>query len=704
MPAASSTRSQAWMRALRIAVPLYPLVGGVLVVLGWALDAPRLRAWHTSGIEMKFNTAICAAVAGAALLLQTRGVAPRLARALGIFVAAVGALTLLEHLTGANLGIDTLFFDEPPGALATAAPGRMGPPGAASYLILGVGIALASRGPRARRVASALALGAIALAGLAMVGYAYGASQLFAVARLTGIAFQTATMVLALGVALVAALPEHGLAAALRRDDPGGEMFRLLLPPIVVLSVMIGAVRLAGERADLYDRAFGTAGRTVVEIVLFVTLVWLTAARVSRHARQARAAEEALREANRRKDEFLATLAHELRNPLAPLRTNLEIARRRPGDAAALARAHAVMQRQLDHMVHLVDDLLDLNRIAHGSIALRRQAIEVASVVDSAIESSRPVIEAFAHELKVIQPAGSLVVDGDVTRLTQVLANLLNNAAKYTAPGGHIRIEVERAMGEVRIKVRDDGAGIAAELKPNVFEMFTRTGAGGDGARGAGGLGIGLALVKQLVEAHGGSVGVHSPPLATSDGEAPPRGSEFVVRLPTLATPATGATAATLAAAADAVEVAPRLSVAIPPPRADGAPPPARSRVLIADDNLDAAESLALLLEDLGAETRIAHDGEQALAAAAAFRPDVAFLDLGMPMLDGYEVGRRIRAEPWGRAVMLVALTGWGQPDDRRRSREAGFDEHLVKPAAVDVVEKVLAVAEPRARARSAGG
>jgi signal transduction histidine kinase/ActR/RegA family two-component response regulator len=696
-------RSRIWLRALRIAVPLYPLVGGVLGVLGWALGVPELLAWHDSGIAMKFNTAVCSALAGAALLLLTLDVWPRVVRALGVFVALVGGLTLLEHLTGANFGIDTLLFHEPPGALATAAPGRMGPPAATSFSLLGAALALACGEARGRRVASALALAPIASAGLAIVGYAYGASELFAIARVTGIALQTATMIAALGIGLVAALPEHGLAGALRRDDPGGVMFRSLLAPMVALSVTLGALRLAGERAGLYDRAFGTASRTLVEIVLLVGLVWLTAARVSRHARQARAAEGALREADRRKDEFLATLAHELRNPLAPLRTSLEIARRNPGDAAAVARAHAVMQRQLDQMVHLVDDLLDLNRIARGRVALRRQPVDVAEVVDKAIETSRPVIEAFGHRLTVVQAAGPgapIFVDGDVTRLVQVVANLLNNAAKYTDPGGHIRIGVERAAGEVQIKVRDDGAGIPPELQATLFEMFTRSGTGSAGAR-ADGLGIGLALVRQLVESHGGSVGVHSPPAAdavtagAADGAMPARGSEFVVRLPTVA--------------AGVVERAP-LPAAAPAPAPAPAPAgaavsrPARRRVLIADDNVDAAESLAELLEEMGVETRLAHDGEQAVAVAEAFRPDVAFLDVGMPKLDGHEVGRRIRAQPWGGAVMLVALTGWGQAEDRRRSREAGFDEHLVKPAMPAAVEKVLAAAlTDRARPRDAG-
>jgi signal transduction histidine kinase/ActR/RegA family two-component response regulator len=663
-------------------------------VLGWSLDMPRLLAWHTSGIAMKFNTAVCCAVAGAGLLALTTGVAPRLARWLGGGVAAVGGLTLLEHLTGVSFGIDTLLFDEPPGALATTAPGRMGPPAATSFSLLGAGLVLASRGARARRVASALALAPIALAALAIVGYAYGASRLFAVARVTGIALQTATMIAALGIGLVAALPEHGLALALRRDDPGGLMFRSLLAPMVVVSVALGALRLAGERAGLYDRAFGTASRTLVEIVLLIGLVWLTAARISRHARRARAAEEALREADRRKDEFMATLAHELRNPLAPLRTSLEIARRNPGDAAAIARAHAVMQRQLDQMVHLVDDLLDINRIARGRIELRRQPVDVAQVVEKAIETSRPVIEAFGHQLEVVQPGGAdapgaaILVDGDVTRLVQVVANLLNNAAKYTDPGGHIRIAVERGAGDVRIKVRDDGAGVPPELQPTLFEMFSRSGTGRDGARGDG-LGIGLSLVRQLVEGHGGSVGVQSPPPA--EPAMPGRGSEFVVRLPTI-----------VADAGDAATAAASLPGPLPASGErgkEGEGKEARRRVLIADDNVDAAESLAELLQELGAETRLAHDGEEAVAAAEAFRPDVAFLDVGMPKLDGHEVGRRIRAQPWGGEVVLVALTGWGQAEDRRRSSEAGFDEHLVKPAMLEAVEKLLAAA-PRARAR----
>jgi len=670
-------------------MPLYPLLGGVVGVLGWALGMPALITWNASGITIKFNTAVCAALAGAALLALMTGRLPRVTRALGVLVALVGALTLLEHLTGVNLGIDTLLFDEPAGALATTAPGRMGPPAATSFSLLGAGIVLAAaRGARARRVASALALLPIVLAGLAIVGYLYGASQLFAVARFTGIAFQTATMIAALGVALLAAVPEHGLAAALRRDDPGGVMLRSLLAPMIVLSLTLGTLRLAGERAGLYDRAFGTALRTVVEIALLIGLGWWTAARVSRHARQARAAQEALREANQRKDEFLATLAHELRNPLAPLRTSLDLARRKSGDPAAIARAHAVMQRQLDQMVHLVDDLLDVSRIARGTIALRRQPIDVASVVDKAIETSRPVLEAFNHRLTVVQRPGPIVVNGDVTRLTQVVANLLNNAAKYTDAGGHIRIKIERAAGEVLIKVRDDGAGIPAELQPRLFEMFTRSGDGRDGGR-AGGLGIGLALVRQLVESHGGSVGVQSPPPAAPDGEAPGRGSEFVVRLPTVA--------------ADVERAAP-VPAAIAAPETGGAPPPSRPRVLIADDNVDAAASLAELLEELGAETRVTHDGAQAIAAAEAFRPAVAFLDVGMPELDGHEVGRRLRAQPWGRDVMLVALTGWGQPDDRRKSREAGFDEHLVKPAAVEAVQELLAAVDANARARFRDG
>jgi signal transduction histidine kinase/ActR/RegA family two-component response regulator len=638
-----------------------------LTLLGWWLGAPGLLEWGGHGIAMKANAGVCAVLGGGALLVLCLDGPSRLARALASGICVVAGLTLLEHLTGVNLGIDTLLFEEAPGAAATAAPGRMGPPASTSFSVVGACLWLVTGGPRARRVGCALAIVPIVIALLGIVGYLYDASQLFAVARLTGVALQTATMIAALGIGLIALVPEHGFFATVRRVDPGGVMFRRLLVPLLFLPPVIGWLRVGGERAGLYDSAFGTAVRTIFEMVLFVGIVWWTAEGVSRHARVARKAEQALREADRRKDEFLATLAHELRNPLAPLRTALDLIRQSPDDAAVARRAHATMERQLRQMVHLVDDLLDVNRISRGSVELRQEPVELARVLENAIETSRPVVDGFRHELVVVQPGEPVFVRGDLTRLAQVIGNLVNNAAKYTEPGGRIRIKVEREGDEVLVRVRDNGLGIPADVLPRMFEMFSRVSR--PQARSAGGLGIGLALVKQLVELHGGRVAVHSPP-PEEPGE-PAAGSEFVVRLPVLV---------------HALEVAPPRAVAA----TETGTAPAPLRILIADDNVDAGETLALLLETMGHETRTTHDGVEALEGAASMRPEVAFLDIGMPRLDGYEVCRRIRSEPWGKAVVLIALTGWGDADDRSKSSEAGFDHHLVKPADLESLEEIL--------------
>jgi PAS domain S-box-containing protein len=367
---------------------------------------------------------------------------------------------------------------------------------------------------------------------------------------------------------------------------------------------------------------------------------------------------QALREADRRKDEFLATLAHELRNPLAPLRNGLQIMRLSHGEPGAVEKARTMMERQLSQMVHLVDDLLDLSRISRGKIELRKERVELARVVQQAVETSRPQIEANGHDLTISVPPGPVYVDADVTRLAQVFSNLLNNAAKYTDRGGRVRLAVRRRGGEVAVSVRDNGVGIPPHMLPRVFEMFTQVDRHLE--RSQGGLGIGLSIVKKLVEMHGGSVGVES--------DGPGTGSEFTVRLPVV------------------------LAVA-QPTGGDEEParPSSRRRVLVVDDNVDAAMSLAMMLDLMGSEARTAHDGLEALDAAAAFRPDLILLDIGMPRLNGHETARRIRAQPWGTDVVLVALTGWGQEEDRRKSQEAGFDAHMTKPIEPAALEKLLA-------------
>jgi len=365
------------------------------------------------------------------------------------------------------------------------------------------------------------------------------------------------------------------------------------------------------------------------------------------------------READRRKDEFLATLAHELRNPLAPMRNGLHAIKTAGADAATFAEAHGMMERQLGHMVRLIDDLIDVSRISRGKLDLKRERVELATVVRNAVETARPLIEQEGHHLAVDVPPAPVYVDADVTRLSQVFANLLNNAAKFTARGGRLRLAVGRHDGDTVVTVRDNGVGIPAPVLPRVFDMFTQVDCSLEKAKG--GLGIGLTLVKRLVELHGGAVE------ARSDGDG--LGSEFVVRLP----------AAPAAAAESEPEVV-------------GAPgPAARRRVLVVDDNRDSAVSLAMVLDIMGNDTRTAYDGLEALEVAETFRPEVVLLDIGMPKLNGYDTARRLRAEPWGKHVLLVAQTGWGQEDDKRKSRDAGFDHHLVKPVDPAALEQLLA-------------
>jgi PAS domain S-box-containing protein len=367
-----------------------------------------------------------------------------------------------------------------------------------------------------------------------------------------------------------------------------------------------------------------------------------------------------LREADRRKDEFLATLAHELRNPLAPIRNSLHILRFPGVDTRLAQQATEMMARQVDHIVRLVDDLLEVSRVVRGKIELRPERLDLAAVVRRAVEMAQPALDANGQELVVTLPERPVSLWGDAVRLTQVLNNLLNNAAKYTDRAGRVWLEVEPAAGRVEIRVRDTGIGIPADLLGRVFDLFVQ----GDRslARTQGGLGIGLTLVRKLVELHGGTVEARSA--------GPGRGSEFIVRLPTLPAGEPAPAGAALADGAAGRE--------------------AGLRVLVVDDNVDAAESLALMLRLWGDEVLTVHDGPAALLAAAAQRPDVVLLDIGMPGMDGYEVARRLRADPAQAGAVLVAVTGWGQADDRRRSQEAGFAFHLTKPVDPGVLEEFL--------------
>ncbi len=366
-----------------------------------------------------------------------------------------------------------------------------------------------------------------------------------------------------------------------------------------------------------------------------------------------------LKELDRRKDEFLALLAHELRNPLAPIRNAVQILRAKAPPVPEVQWAREVIHRQIEQMTRLVDDLLDASRITQGKIELRKQRVELAAVVNDAVEGARPMVEKWGHELTVEIPSEPVFLDGDPVRLAQILLNLLHNAAKYTDRGGRIWLTAQRSAGEVLIQVRDTGVGIREEVLPRIFEMFMQ--ADRSLERSRDGLGIGLALAHRLVTMHGGTIEAKSAGAGT--------GAQFLVRLP--------------------VAVAQRADASAPLVGSTKSSPVLGQSILVVDDNQDSAESLAMLLRLVGHEVRTAHDGLAAVGAAEVFQPDVVLLDIGLPKLDGYEVARRIRAQR-GDEVVLVALTGWGQQEDRQRAKDAGFDHHVTKPIEFEALKTLL--------------
>jgi PAS domain S-box-containing protein len=429
---------------------------------------------------------------------------------------------------------------------------------------------------------------------------------------------------------------------------------------------VLGRLARGGQEAFSGERRFVRRDGETIWVKLSIALASGTGSdirivAVIEDVTERKHAEEDLREADRRKDEFLATLAHELRNPLAPIRNSLHIFRMAGIQNPTVERVADMMERQVAHMVRMVDDLLEVSRISRGKIELRRERVDLASVLRSAVDTSLPLIEAGSHKLSVDIPEVPLTLNADPVRLSQVFANLLNNSAKYTPAGGRIAVAVTVERGMAVICVKDNGEGIPPQMLSRVFNMFTQV---NTGSRAQGGLGIGLTLARTLVHLHGGTIEAFS----RGAGE----GCEFLVRLP-LAPEQSEAEAAASA-------------------RSPAQGPTRMRRVLVVDDNHDAADSLGMLLEFLGADVAVAHDGPQALEMLGSFRPEVVLLDLGMPGMSGLEVARRMREDPELKGVTLVALTGWGQREDRRRTHEAGFDYHLVKPADVGTLQSILAV------------
>jgi PAS domain S-box-containing protein len=448
-------------------------------------------------------------------------------------------------------------------------------------------------------------------------------------------------------------------------EEAIGQHITLIIPPDRADEEHSIMQRLRrGERVEHFETVRQAKGGRLVDLSVAISPVKngdgevIGASKVARDITERKKIEEALRNADRRKDEFLAVLAHELRNPLAPLANGLQVIRMAKDDAPAVASARSMMERQLAHLVRLVDDLLDVSRISRNRMELRRSRVLLSDIVNSAVETARPLIEAAGHTLTVSLPSEAIHVDGDLTRLSQVFSNLLSNSAKYTNAGGRISVKAVLQADQVKVSVHDTGIGIAAENLPTVFEMFSQVDPRLE--RSMSGLGIGLALVDGLVKMHGGTVRAESP--------GPGKGSTFTVTLPAIERPAS----------VSASETDPSSSAH------------ERRRILVVDDNLDSATSMAMMLQLLGNEVRAAHDGLQAVEQVERYRPDVVLMDVGMPRLNGYEATRRIRALPAGRDVIIVALTGWGQEDDKARSHEAGCDGHLTKPVNLPDLEQLI--------------
>ena len=445
-------------------------------------------------------------------------------------------------------------------------------------------------------------------------------------------------------------------------DEVVGQHISLIIPPDRIAEEdHIIATLKAGTRIDHFETV--RVGKNGQPILVSITVSPIRdddgrvigASNITRDISEQKLADDNLRrlaadlaEADRRKDEFLATLAHELRNPLAPLSNTLEILKRSANQDVTVRHGLDTMERQLEQLVRLVDDLLDLSRITHNRIELRKRHIELASVLRQAVLAAQPLAESARHSIDVILPAEPIHLHADPVRLTQVFGNLLNNSCTSTAPGGKIRVNVIRDGEQAIVTVTDSGIGIPADKLDAIFEMFTQVDSSLEHSQG--GLGIGLTLVKRIVELHGGTVTARS---AGAD-----RGSTFEVRLPAMR----------------------EADIVAAPAENEPQASSATYRILVVDDNQDSADSLAMLMELHGHDVSIAHDGQSALDSAEQHRPDVVLLDIGLPVLNGHDVCRRIRQQPWGQAMVLIALTGWGQDEDRRRSQEAGFDGHLVKP------------------------
>lgn len=656
--------------AVVIVLPLLALLGGLTSLAGWAFDLPRLTDWDNAGIAIQPNAALSAAALSASMLLLLSRRLTAAAIVAGL-VATLGALTTMENLLAVDLGIDRwLTFGRDWGTGGTTAPGRMGLPASLAWLVLGTCVLLRARDAGgASAWAPWLALVPLATSTLSVLGYAYGADQLYAVPGVTAIALQTALFVFALSLVTIA-LADTGPMKVFGDPGPAGIAARRLLPFVFVVPVLTGGLRLAGERAGLYDTAFGVALHNLIEIALMLALLWWTGLAMAKHSAQREKAEAdrrellvleqaARREAERQatiRDEFLATLSHELRTPLNAILGWAQILKADSGKPGRIAQAVEVIERNARLQAHMIADLLDISRILAGKMRLHVQPVDLVAVINAALDAVQPAATAKGVRLEnVLEPLED-VVNGDAGRLQQIVWNLLTNAVKFTPRGGKVQVVLARVNSHVEVRVSDTGEGISPEFLPKMFERFRQ--ADPSTARVHGGLGLGLALVKQLVELHGGKV--------TAESEGFGRGSMFTVHLPLAAVYARGTEARVHPLAA---ELEPSRT---PLPRIDGL------TILTVDDDVDSLSMVASLLESHGASVSTAASADAALELALTREFDVIVSDIGMPGRDGYEFMKMCRAR--GVTAPAVALTAYARSEDRTKALSSGYQSHVAKP------------------------
>lgn len=666
-------------------------VAAGVVLAGWAFDVSLAKSLLPGWRVMVPSSALSFVLIGLVLVLEGRASRrhPSAAGARSLLPIAAMVLPLLtvgEYLTGARLGLESWLGI--PFPLESRTAGRMSPQTSLCFTVLAFAlIALSTRRPAAVRAAQIASSAILMLSWLAMLAVSFDTDRLLAAPRFPGMAAHT---ILLMAIASAATLELAMLRMPELRTRDAVLPSRLIAAAFSA-PLLLGLVQLRAEQVAWINPDVVTAVIAMTFAGAVAGVVWAYAGRLEALKRERASVlaelerrveerthelaesnrellkrEDLLQDADRRKDEFLATLAHELRNPLAPIRNAVGLLRDSHAAPAIKAEGVRIIERQVSLMVRLIDDLLDVSRITAGKLPLRRSPVDLGEILEQAMVTTRPHVEQGGHRLTLTPALRPIYVDGDVARLSQVFANLLHNACKYTEPGGLITVTVTTPSDTTaEVSIRDNGIGIPEVFLPRLFEKFSQVAPALD--RSQGGLGLGLSLVHGIVTLHDGQV------TARSGGAG--CGSEFVVRLPTVAAPETA------------------------PAPADGpAPPVASRRILVVDDNEDSAESLALLLRMRGHLVQTAHDGEQALAAADQFQPDVILLDLGMPKMNGFEVCRSIRQAAWSTDTLIVAQTGWGQDQDRERTRAAGFDAHLTKPVDPAMLQALLAAKAPGRR------